>query len=68
MLHVICVDVFKSLYLQGETARSIGERLHLSSRTVESYLENIKNKLNCYQKTELLKRAQELQDYGFLSP
>lgn len=57
-----------SLYLQGETARSIAERLLLSSRTVESYLENIKNKLNCYQKTELLKRAQELQDYGLLSP
>ncbi len=36
-----------SLYLQGETARSIAEKLHLSSRTVESYLENIKNKLNC---------------------
>ncbi len=57
-----------SLYLQGETARSIAERLYLSSRTVESYLENIKNKLNCYQKTELIKRAQELQDYGLLSP
>jgi DNA-binding CsgD family transcriptional regulator len=57
-----------SLYLQGETARSIAKRLNLSSRTVESYLENIKNKLNCYQKTELLKRAQELQDYGLLLP
>lgn len=57
-----------SFYLEGETARSIAERLHLSSRTVESYLENIKNKLNCYKKTELLKRAKELQDYGLLSP
>ena len=57
-----------SLYLQGETARSIAERLQLSSRTVESYLGNIKNKLNCYQKTALLKKAQELQDYGLLSP
>lgn len=57
-----------SLYLQGETARGISERLILSSRTVESYLENIKNKLNCYQKTELFKRAQELRDYGLLSP
>ena len=57
-----------NLYLQGETARSIAEKLHLSSRTVESYLENIKNKLNCYQKTELLKKAQELKDYGLLTP
>ncbi len=55
-------------YLLGETAKSISEQLHLSSRTIESYLENIKNKLNCFSKTELLKRAQELQDYGLLSP
>lgn len=55
-------------YLQNETAKSIAERLNLSSRTVESYLENIKNKLDCYKKPELIKKAQELQDYGLLSP
>lgn len=56
------------LYLKGETARSIAASLKLSHRTIESYLENIKYKLNCYQKTELLKKARELQDYGLLLP
>lgn len=55
-----------SLYLEGETARSIAATLELSHRTVESYLESVKCKLNCYQKTELLKKAQELRDYGLL--
>ncbi len=56
------------LYLQGETARSIGAYLSLSHRTVEDYLENIKNKLNCFDKTELLKKGTVLQDLGLLSP
>lgn len=57
-----------SLYLKGETARSIADSLELSHRTVESYLESTKYKLNCYQKTDLLKKAQELQDYGLFLP
>lgn len=56
------------LYLQGETGNSISETLNLSPRTVESYLVNLKNKLNCHNKTELIKKAQELQDYGLLLP
>lgn len=56
------------LYLSGETARSIADSLELSHRTVESYLESTKHKLNCYQKPDLLKKAQELQDYGLLLP
>lgn len=57
-----------ALYLKGETAKSMAVSLELSQRTVESYLENAKNKLNCYRKEELLKKAQELQDYGLLTP
>ncbi len=56
------------LYLSGETAKSIADTLELSHRTVESYLEATKYKLNCHQKTDLLKKAQELQDYGLLVP
>ena len=56
------------LYIQGKTARSIGESLELSQRTVESYLESTKHKLGCYQKSELLKKGQELQDFGLLLP
>lgn len=57
-----------TLYLQGETANSIAETLKLSHRTVGSYLENLKCKLNCNRNTELIKKAQELQDYGLLLP
>lgn len=43
--------------LQGKSARQIAELLHLSKRTVETYYQNIKNKLGCETKTELLVRA-----------
>lgn len=48
------------LYLKGETAKSIGEILDISNRTVESYLVNIKCKLNCENKTELIKKSKDL--------
>lgn len=54
------------LYLNGETAKSIAQFLHLSPRTVESYLHNLKCKLGCYQKMELMKKAQELRDFGLI--
>jgi DNA-binding CsgD family transcriptional regulator len=54
------------LCLSGETAKGIASILHLSTRTVESYFENIKIKLNCFNKTELLKKAKDLQDCGLL--
>lgn len=56
------------LYLQGETARSMAAFLGLSQRTIEDYLENIKNKLSCFDKPQLLKKAKVLQDLGLLSP
>ena len=45
-----CLELFK----QGETAQSTAALLGLSSRTVEYYFTNIKNKLNCYSKRELM--------------
>lgn len=42
------------LYKLGETAQSTAAILGLSQRTVESYFENIKNKLNCASKSQLL--------------
>lgn len=44
--------------LHGKTAMEIGQFLHLSPRTVESYLENLKEKLSCHSKRELVSRAQ----------
>lgn len=48
-------------FLEGKTARQIGHSLHISHRTVEHHLENIKSKLCCSSKLELFKK---LQKYG----
>lgn len=46
-----CLELFK----QGKTAQMTGAILGLSQRTVESYFENIKNKLGCTTKADLLR-------------
>ncbi len=40
--------------LRSMTAKQIAEQLDLSKRTVEFYLENIKNKMGCTSKAELI--------------
>lgn len=50
--------------LQGKTAEQIGIVLSLSKRTVEKYFENLKNKLGCQNKTELLVEA--IRNYHLL--
>lgn len=50
--------------VQGKTAKQIGNDLDLSHRTVESYLENIKNKFTCLTKQELISIAKRLGDLG----
>jgi DNA-binding CsgD family transcriptional regulator len=45
-----CLDLFK----EGKTAQMTGALLGLSQRTVEHYFDNIKNKLGCASKTDLL--------------
>lgn len=42
------------LLLSGKNNRQISELLHLSARTVEHYLNNLKMKLKCKNKTELI--------------
>jgi DNA-binding CsgD family transcriptional regulator len=51
---------------EGKTAKEIAILLSLSHRTVESYLENIKNKLSCNNKQELFSLASEFQELGLL--
>src|SRR5688572_8821586 len=46
--------------LRGKTAKQIGQQLGLGHRTVESYLETIKIKLNCQNKCALIERAAAL--------
>lgn len=50
------LEVFE-LIGQGQTTHQIAARLHLSSKTVESYRENLKRKLNLRNSTELTQHA-----------
>jgi DNA-binding CsgD family transcriptional regulator len=47
------IDVANQL-VSGKTADEIGISLHISRRTVESHLENLKFKLGCRKKSELI--------------
>lgn len=44
-------------YLQGSTAKNIAQKIFLSARTIESYIERIKVKLNIRTKEELFDLA-----------
>lgn len=47
------IDCAKQL-LQGKKIKEIGTNLNLSPRTVENYLDNIKDKLKCQNRTDLI--------------
>lgn len=53
--------------LRGKTAKYIAEVMQLSKRTVESYIEQIKNRFGCENKTELLYLA-IINDYMNVIP
>jgi DNA-binding CsgD family transcriptional regulator len=42
------------LYQEGKTAKETARELNISQRTVETYFENIKNKLSCYSKDQVM--------------
>ena len=46
---------------EGLTAKGIAKKLNLSSRTIESYLVNIKNKLGLHTKEELIQTINKFQ-------
>ena len=46
--------------IQGKSAAEIGLILDITKRTVESHLDKIKLKLDCYKQTDLTRRAIEL--------
>lgn len=52
-----------SYLLKGHSKKSIGKYLNLSPRTIEFYLNNIKDKLGCTNKTDIVDKAFEL---GFI--
>lgn len=54
------------LLLQGSTAKEMAFSMELSPRTVEFYLENLKNKFRCSNKGELFLVAKRLSELGLL--
>jgi DNA-binding CsgD family transcriptional regulator len=54
--------------LRGMTAKQIGEKICLSKRTIEAYIENIKNKFGCHSKSELLIRAVKMGYMDIIPP
>lgn len=49
-----------NLLIRGGTNQTIANKLKISPRTVESYLQNVKNKFNVSKKAELIEKALEL--------
>lgn len=56
-------DILKILK-KGKTAKDIASLLHISHRTVEKILENIKNKLHCERRSEIFDRLSEMEQIG----
>lgn len=54
------------LLIHGNSAKDSAAELKLSPRTIEFYLDNAKNKLNCSSKRELFSIASELKNLGLL--
>lgn len=54
------------LLAENKTAKETAAALRLQPRTVEFYLENIKNKLGCHSKIELFQIAKTLTELGLL--
>lgn len=55
-----------SLYLDEQNMQKVADKLSLSVRTIEFYLGNIKNKLDCWNKVELIKKGLEFRSLGLI--
>ena len=45
--------------IRGYTAKEIAQKLDVSPKTIEYYIEQLKNKLNCSKKSELIEKSVE---------
>lgn len=52
------------IYLETQSLKKVASNLNLSITTVSSYVENIKNKLNCHNKNQLFEKAEILESLG----
>lgn len=50
----------------GFPASYIAQQLKLKCKTVENYIDTIKDKLSCFSKIELIQKAQQMASIGFL--
>lgn len=55
-----------SLYVDEMDMQIVATHLELSVRTIEFYLGNVKNKLGCLTKNELIKKGKELRSLGLI--
>jgi DNA-binding CsgD family transcriptional regulator len=53
--------IIKNTAIKNEIAINI----NLSRRTIESYIENLKDKLNCHSKSELFQKCLELNSVNY---
>lgn len=62
LIHNLSKRQLQCLYhlAMGKTAKQIAKQLDLSHRTVEFYIDNIKKKLDCYSRSELITKALKL--------
>lgn len=45
--------------IEGKTAKEIGKLLHLSHRTIEGHINNLKNRFNCKSKSQLIDKLMQ---------
>lgn len=50
-----------NLLLEGNTVKEIAAYLNLSPRTIETYIDHLKHKLNCHTKTDLIVKLTKLK-------
>ena len=53
-------------YLSTHSIKKVSKDLNLATTTITSYIENIKNKLNCTNKNELFEKAEILESLGWI--
>ncbi len=54
------------IYQTTHSVKAVARDLDLATTTVTSYIENIKNKLNCNNKNELFEKAEILESLGYI--